>query len=93
MLLIGGNGGRSALYRGAAASLGCDLLHIEKGTLPPTPPRVALIVVVASVCSHPLREAAARLAELRSIPIVYLRTASVSALRKALAEEVAHAPA
>ncbi len=92
-LLVGGIGGMSGIYRDAAASLDFDLMHIERGTLPQTPPQVARIVVVASVCSHPLREAAARLAALRSIPITYLRKPSVSALRRALAEEVAHATA
>lgn len=50
-------------------------------------------MVIASVVSHPLKEAAARLAAEQRAPVVYLRKPSVSALRRALSAEVTHAPA
>lgn len=87
LLLVGGVGRMEALYRAAAESLGFDLLYAEK-RLPRTPPQVARIVVVASVVSHPLQEAAERVAMSQGVAIDYLRTASVSALRKALGSEV-----
>lgn len=90
VLLVGGIGRMSDAYRAAAASVGASLLHAEH-KLPSTPPRVDAVLVVAAVCSRPLLTAARDLAAVQRAPIHYLRTASISTLRRAL-EEVCHAP-
>jgi hypothetical protein len=87
LLLVGGVGRLVREYRAAAEAEGYALEYAER-KLPATPPRVARVIVVAAVCSHPLREAAQRVAADQGAPIAYLRTPSVSALRRALAEEV-----
>ena len=56
---------------------------IPKGTPPTT---LAAVLVVASVVSHPMRETAARIAEIRSVPIAYLRAPSLSAVERAIEE-------
>lgn len=88
LLLVGGVGKMRTDYERTADAAGYDLEYAES-KLPRTPPRVARVIVFTAVISHPLREAAGRVAAAQRVPIAYLRTASVSALRKALAEEVA----
>lgn len=74
-------------YRALVESYGYELLFRERRLLSGTPPtKLAAILVVASVVSHPLRENAARLAEVCRVPIVYLRAPSVSAVRRGLEE-------
>lgn len=86
MLVIGGSGGMSDRYRDVAAEHGWDLRHYEN-RVPAgarhTAGRVALVVVMVSMVSHALRDQARSLAT-SDAEVVYLRTASVSALRSAV---------
>ena len=86
VLLIGGSGGMSERYREVAAERGLLLRHFEK-RVPPgmrrTIGKIAAVIVVAGMVSHSLRDQAKELAP-NGAPIVYLRTASVSALRAAV---------
>lgn len=91
VVLVGGNGGLTARYRDVAAAHGAALRHYEK-RLPPRALRgpggmqkVALVIIMVGMVSHPLREAAQEMAARDRAPIVYLRQPSVSALRAALA--------
>ena len=78
VLLIGGLGRMEDLYRTCAKSLDIDLLYYENripaGTLPTG---LSAILVVVPLCSHSLREHAARLAVAHKIPIDYLRKGSI----------------
>ena len=91
VLLVGGIGRMATTYSATAASLGHELIYAET-KLPSTPPLVGAVLVVAPVCSHPLREAAARVAGAQRCPIHYLRTASISVVRRALTslQEASH---
>jgi UDP-N-acetylglucosamine:LPS N-acetylglucosamine transferase len=86
VLVIGGSGGLSDRYRDVVEQHGCELRHYEK-RVPAgsrrTGGRVAMVVVMVGMVSHALRDQARELAE-GDAPIVYLRTASVSALRSAV---------
>ena len=86
VLLIGGSGGMSERYREVAAERGLLLRHFEK-RVPPgmrrTIGKVAAVIVIAGMVSHSLRDQAKGLVP-DGAPIVYLRTASVSALRAAV---------
>jgi hypothetical protein len=85
VLLIGGSGGMSERYRDVAARHGWELVHYEnrvpagarRGAA-----RVALVVIMVSMVSHALRDQARALAS--DAPVVYLPSASVSALRGAV---------
>lgn len=88
VLVIGGSGGMSERYRDVVEEHGCSLRHYEN-KLPQGARRdlgkVALIVIMVGMVSHPLREQVQTLAK-GEAPIVYLRSASVSALRGAVAQ-------
>lgn len=87
VLLVGGIGRMEPQYRTLVESYGYELLFRERRLLAGTPPtRLAAILVVTSVVSHPLRENAARLAAVCHVPIVYLRAPSVSAVRRGIEE-------
>lgn len=45
---------------------------------------LSVVLVVVPLCSHPIREYAVKLAAAYELPIYYLRTASISAVRSAL---------
>lgn len=84
VLLIGGSGGMSERYRDVAARHGWDLVHYENRVPAGTRrgARVALVVIMVSMVSHALRDQARALAS--DAPVVYLPSASVSALRGAV---------
>ncbi len=86
VLLIGGNGGMSDRYREVVEERGLVLRHYEK-RVPPgvrhSLGRVAAVVVMVGMVSHALRDQVRNLVP-GDAPIVYLRTASVSALRAAV---------
>jgi uncharacterized protein YgbK (DUF1537 family) len=91
VLVVGGNGGLSDRYREVAAEHGWDLIHYEKKVPPGARhgiARVALVVVMVGMVSHTLREQVRVLAA-ADAPVVYLRTASMSALRSAVAQRAA----
>ncbi|WP_437782017.1 DUF2325 domain-containing protein [Sorangium sp. So ce1097] len=86
VLVIGGSGGMSSRYRDVAEAHGLSLRHYEN-RVPPGARRgvgrIALIVIMVTMVSHALRDQMHSLAE-EGAPVVYLRSASVSALRAAL---------
>ncbi len=88
VLLVGGIGKLGAAYVAAAKSLGHELLHAEKRLS--SPPRVEAVLVVTSVCSHPLLTAARDHAAACGCAIHYLPRPSLSTLRRVLSEEVCH---
>lgn len=88
-LLVGGLGRLEPAYRDVASSLGYELVYCEnqRGRLPQANRLAyALVLVVVSEVSHSLRDQADKLAKLCGAPVSYLRTGSVSAVRKALTE-------
>lgn len=85
--VIGGIGAMEPRYRKVCQDRGLTLNHYEQ-SMPPMTLRPVLVLVVASVVSHPQREQAERLAAAAKCPIVYLRTTSQSAVRQALDEHL-----
>ena len=83
VLVIGGSGGMSSRYRDVVEKQGWSLRHYEN-RLPPGARRgagkIALVVIMVSMVSHALREQVQSLG-IAGAPVVYLRSASVSALR------------
>ncbi len=86
VVIVGGCGGLSQRYRAVLEERGLSLRHFE--TRVPngarrTLGRIAAVFVVVGMVSHSLRD---RVKELTpdNTPVVYLRTASVSALRAAV---------
>ena len=94
VVLVGGCGGLAGRYRDVLEERGLALRHFEKrvpnGTRR-TLGRIAAVFVVVGMVSHSLRD---RVKELTSsdTPVVYLRTASVSALRAAVDDLEASRP-
>lgn len=91
VLVFGGCGGLSSRYRDVVEERGFTLRHYEKRV--PSAARhgagkIALIVVVVTMVSHPLRAAAEGLAS-DGAKIVYLKSASPSALRAAVEQAAA----
>lgn len=86
VLVIGGSGGMSDRYRDVVEKHGWSLRHYEN-RVPPGARRdlgkVALVVIMVSMVSHALRDQVRSLA-IEDARVVYLRTASVSALRGAV---------
>ncbi len=86
VLVIGGSGGLTSRYRDVVEERGWSLRHYET-RMPPGARRnagkVALVVVMVGMVSHSLREKAQDIAK-GEAPIVYLRSASASALRAAV---------
>lgn len=84
LLLVGGIGRMKAQYERVAQSYQLELEFCENSNrLPSVTP--SLIIVVAPVVSHPLREQAQCLADDKRVPIVYARTAGVNELQGHLA--------
>lgn len=86
VLVIGGSGGMSDRYRDVVAKHGWELRHYENRV--PAGARhgvgrVGLVVVMVTMVSHSLRDQVKSLA-CEDAPVVYLRSASVSALRSAV---------
>mgnify|MGYP000104859766 CR=1 FL=1 len=68
----------------AVEGYGYELVYREHRVLSESPPAaLAAVLVITSVISPALRQNAARVAELCRAPIVYLRAATVEALRRA----------
>ena len=88
IVLCGGIGRLEPFYRALVESLGYELVYYQRRIPQGTPPAtLAGILVVTTKISHPLRTRAARLAaEAGHVPVVYLRTPSVAAVRLGLAE-------
>lgn len=86
LVLVGGSGGMSERYREVAEERGLVLRHFEK-RVPPgmrrTIGKVVAVVIVVGMVSHALRDQVRTLIP-EGAPILYVRTASVSALRAAV---------
>ncbi len=85
VLVVGGHGGLVTHYRAVVEERGFSLRHFEQ-KVPAGARRsigkVALVVIMATMISHTLRDSARELAG--DAPIVYLKSPSVSALRAAV---------
>ena len=83
VLVIGGSGGMSNRYRDVVEKRGWSLRHYEN-RLPPgarkSSGKIALVVVMVSMVSHSLLQQVQSMG-LEDAQIVYLRSASISALR------------
>ena len=89
-MVIGGSGGLSSRYRDVVERHGVSLRDYEKkvrASARRDAGKVALVVIMVTMVSHALREQAQSLAE-NDAPVVYLRSASVSALRAAVDEQL-----
>lgn len=87
VIVVGGSGGMSERYREVIESRGHQLRHFENRVPNGTKAilgRVAAVIVIVGMVSHSLRDQAKALVS-DEAPVVYLRTASVSALRNAVA--------
>lgn len=89
VLLLGGKGGLLRHYRDAVEKQGYKLRYFEK-RLPSNQRRtlgkVAMVVVMVNMMSHALLNQAREAAD-DGASVVYLKTASVSALREAVARK------
>ncbi|KYF76966.1 hypothetical protein BE11_39900 [Sorangium cellulosum] len=91
VLVIGGSGGMSSRYRDLVEQHGWSMRHYENRVPPGArhgAGKVALIVIMVTMVSHALRDQMQSLAA-EGAPVVYLRSASVSALRAALEQRAA----
>lgn len=90
VLVIGGSGGMSNRYRDVVEKHGWSLRHYEN-RLPPgvrrSAGKIALVVVMVTMVSHALLDQVQRMS-LDGAHIIYLRSASVSALRTAVEQWV-----
>ncbi len=87
VVVVGGSGGLSDRYRAVVEEQGLELRHFEKQV--PNGTRrilgnVAAVIVMVGMVSHALRDQVKGLVA-DDAPVVYLRSASVSALRHAVA--------
>jgi len=74
-------------YRTAVEARGFELIYYEKRIPAGTPPRdLAAVLIVVPICSHSLREYAEQLAQQQRAPVFHLRTASISAVKRALTD-------
>ena len=86
VMVVGGAGGLSERYRDVVEKHGLCLQHYEQRVPAGTrrgAGRVGLVVIMASMVSHSLRDQALSLAG-EEAAVVYLRSPSVSALRSAV---------
>jgi len=90
VILFGGKGSLQSRYREVVEASGYAFQHYE-ARLPqhgrPLAHKIALVIVVASMISHPLM-AQARLWAGRSTRIVYVKNPSITAVRRAIADEL-----
>jgi hypothetical protein len=87
VVIIGGKGGLEALYREAVERSGYNFRYYEErvpSRLGPASDRIALVIVMVTMVSHPLLTRARELAGSRS-RIVYLKRPSISAVRQIVA--------
>ena len=87
VIVVGGSGGMSERYRAIVEERGLELRHFENRVPNGTRRilgRVAAVIVMVGMVSHALRDQVKGLVA-EDAPVVYLRSASVSALRTAVA--------
>src|SRR5262245_59466087 len=86
IVVVGGSGGMSARYREIIEERGHELRHFENRVPNGTANvlgKVAAVIIMVGMVSHSLRNQVKSLVP-EGAPVVYLRTASVSALRNAV---------
>lgn len=86
-LIIGGKGGLEARYREAVEASGYTLRYYEArvpNKLVPAASKIALVIVIVTMVSHPLMSRARELAGDHT-RIVYLKSPSSSAIRQTVA--------
>ena len=87
VVVVGGSGGLSDRYRSVVEERGLELRHFENRVPNGTRHalgRVAAVIVMVGMVSHALRDQVKHLVP-DGAPVVYLRSASVSSLRTAVA--------
>jgi hypothetical protein len=87
VIVVGGSGGMSERYRAIVAERGLELRHFENRVPNGTRRilgRVAVVFIMVGMVSHALRDQVQALVP-DGAPVVYLRSASISALRSAVA--------
>src|SRR4051794_22525995 len=88
VVVVGGSGGMSDRYREIVEARGLELRHFENrvpNNLRKIAGKVAAVIVMVGMVSHSLRDQVKGLVA-EDAPVVYLRTASVSALRDAVGQ-------
>ncbi len=86
IVVVGGSGGMSGRYRAIAEEHGLELRHFENRVPNGTRRilgRVAAVIIMVGMVSHSLRDQVKGLVS-DDAPVVYLRSASISALRNAV---------
>jgi hypothetical protein len=87
VIVVGGSGGMSERYRAIVAERGLELRHFERRVPNGTRRvlgRVAAVFIMVGMVSHALRDQVQALVP-DGAPVIYLRSASISALRSAVA--------
>jgi hypothetical protein len=87
IIVVGGSGGLSDRYRQIVEERGLELRHFENRVPNGTRRimgRVAAVIIMVGMVSHALRDQVKGLVDEKA-PVVYLRSASVSSLRNAVA--------
>ena len=87
VIVVGGSGGMSERYRAVVAERGLELRHFENRVpngMRRFIGRVAAVFIIVGMVSHALRDQVQALVP-DGAPVVYLRSASISALRSAVA--------
>lgn len=88
VVVVGGSGGMVERYREVVEERGLELRHFENRVPNGTRRivgRVAAVIVMVGMVSHSLRDQVKSLVT-DDAPVVYLRSASVSSLRNAVAQ-------
>jgi hypothetical protein len=84
VIIVGGRGGLQARYRDAVERIGYQCRCYEdrvSAKCPPSTSKIALVIVLVTMVSHPLLMQARALAGAQE-RIVYLRSPSVSSVRQ-----------
>jgi hypothetical protein len=87
VIVVGGSGGMSERYRAIVAERGLELRHFEHRVpngMRHVLGRVAAVFIMVGMVSHALRDQVQALVP-DGAPVVYLRSASISSLRSAVA--------
>jgi hypothetical protein len=87
VVVVGGSGGMSDRYRAVVAERGLEMRHFENripNGMRHMVGKVAAVIIMVGMVSHSLRDQVKDLVS-SDAPIVYLRSASISSLRTAVA--------
>ena len=87
VVVVGGSGGMSGRYRAIVEERGLELRHFENRVpngMRRIVGKVAAVIIMVGMVSHSLRDQVKGIVS-EDAPVVYLRSASVSALRNAVA--------